>query len=309
MSNGSVVATEQLRVSATAVSDTEISGLRRSRKRGWLKTRVACPFCEPGQGKLDFVDRLIRCRLCGETFSDNNSIFDFLPSNLKHEFRIEEAPDFSAHQYDEVATALIEEVRNQGGKILDCGSGLRSAVDETVVCLDVVALPAVDILAVNQKLPFQDAVFDAVLSLNVLEHVTNPFTCASELARVLKPGGALYCCIPFLQPEHGYPEHYFNATRSGLRQLFSKHLEVEQHFVPRSGEPMWTLHWFLSSYVDRLPVQERQRFLNMRFQDVVDTPPAMLLGEPWVTQLSAEGKWELASTTAAVFRKPETKTS
>jgi hypothetical protein len=143
-----------------------------------------------------------------------------------------------------------------------------------------------------------------VLSLNVLEHVTDPFTCAKELVRVLKPGGVLYCCIPFLQPEHGYPDHYFNATRSGLRQLFANQLEPVRSFVPRSGEPIWTLSWFLSSYVAELPAQERQRFLNMRVWDLIRMPAQSLLDKNWVARLSESGKWELASTTAAVFRKP-----
>jgi SAM-dependent methyltransferase len=167
-----------------------------------------------------------------------------------------------------------------------------------------VPLPTVDVLAVNQRLPFQDAVFDAVLSLNVLEHVTDPFACAAELARVLKPGGLLYCCIPFLQPEHGYPHHYFNATRSGLAQLFTDRLDAVRTFVPRSGEPIWTLNWFLSSYLSELPEPERRRFLKMRVRDLVHARPQALLTRNWVAALSEAGKWELASTTAAVFRKP-----
>ena len=228
---------------------------------------------------------------------------NFLPGRFKREFRIDDAEDFSAHDYDEVASGLIEEVRSKRGKVLDCGSGLRSTVDEAVICLEVVALPTVDVLGVNQKLPFQDSVFDAVLSLNVLEHVTDPFACAAELVRVLKPGGSLYCCIPFLQPEHGYPHHYFNVTRSGLKQLFPAGLELINHFVPRSGEPVWALQWFLSWYAQQLPAAERSTFYNLRIQEIIDSPTDLLLEQSWVSQLSTEGKWKLASTTAAVFRK------
>jgi SAM-dependent methyltransferase len=231
-------------------------------------------------------------------------VLDFLPENLRHRFRIEDAEDISAHQYDEVAMDLVEDVRRRGGKVLDCGSGMRPRVDEAVVCLEVAPFPSVDVLAVNQRLPFRSAAFEAVLSLNVLEHVTDPFACAAELVRVLKPGGRLYCCIPFLQPEHGYPHHYFNATRSGLRQLFPENFEVLQHVVPRSGEPLWTLHWFLSWYAAGLPEEKKQRFLQLRVKDIIDKPPLSVLNEPWVVDLSEQSKWKLASTTAAVFRKP-----
>ncbi|HEX3682987.1 MAG TPA: methyltransferase domain-containing protein [Bryobacteraceae bacterium] len=275
-----VLATEPLRVSAEAIRDAEAARSRRAAKREWILDHVTCP-AKQGDG----------------------SVLDFLPEELKQQFRIDDPAAISAHRYDEVAAGIIEEVRKAGGKVLDCGSGLRANIDETVICVEVAALPTVDVLAVNQRLPFQDSAFDAVLSLNVLEHVTDPFTCAAELVRVLKPGGTLYCCIPFLQPEHGYPHHYFNATRAGLRQLFAQQMEPVRTFVPRSGEPIWSLSWFLSSYAAELPERERQRFLNMRLRDIVNAPAQSLLDKNWVERLSEMGKWELASTTAAVFRK------
>lgn len=278
---GQAAAAERLELTKEAVAQAEAAAGARARKREWLFEHVTGGVDKRGEGPLNF-----------------------LPEEWKQEFRIDDPAAISAHAYDETATGIIDEARRAGGKVLDCGSGLRASVDETVICVEVAALPTVDVLAVNQRLPFRDGVFDAVLSLNVLEHVTEPFQCAAELARVLKPGGILYCCIPFLQPEHGYPHHYFNATRQGLRQLFEKRMEMVRSFVPRSGEPVWTLAWFAASYAAELPEQERRRFLNMRLGDLIGARAEGLLGETWVEGLSEAGKWELASTTAAVFRKP-----
>ncbi len=278
---GQVVTRERLSLIEEAIRQAEASAGARARKREWLLKHVAGPVA-----------------------ASDERFLNFLPDELKQEFHIDDPAAISAHHYDEVAAGIIENVRREGGKVLDCGSGLRANVDETVICVEVTGLPTVDVLAVNQRLPFQDGVFDAVLSLNVLEHVTDPFTCAAELVRVLKPGGVLYCCIPFLQPEHGYPHHYFNATRAGLRQLFANWMEPVHTFVPRSGEPVWSLSWFLSSYAAELPERERQRFLNMRLRELVNAPAQSLLDKNWVAQLSEAGKWELASTTAAVLRKP-----
>jgi SAM-dependent methyltransferase len=281
VANGQTLAIQPFQLREQAIKQADTSAPSRAAKREWLLNHLTVPAKD-----------------------DDGPILDFLPSELRNEFQIDGPTALSAHAYDEVAKDIIEDVRRAGGKVLDCGSGLRANVDETVICVEVTPLPTVDVLAVNQRLPFRDGVFDAVLSLNVLEHVTDPFACAAELVRVLKPGGVLYCCIPFLQPEHGYPHHYFNATRSGLRQLFRTKLEPVRIFVPRSGEPVWTLSWFLESYAAELPVEERQRFLNLRLWDLIRAPAQSLLDKNWVKLLSEAGKWELASTTAAVFRKP-----
>jgi SAM-dependent methyltransferase len=49
--------------------------------------------------------------------------------------------------------------------------------------------------AEGESLPFPDAVFDVVLCDNVVDHALDPAGIASELARVLVPGGLLYFTV------------------------------------------------------------------------------------------------------------------
>jgi SAM-dependent methyltransferase len=49
-------------------------------------------------------------------------------------------------------------------------------------------------------LPFADGSFDAVLLLDVLEHLPDPARALAEARRVLRPGGALVCTVPHLGP-------------------------------------------------------------------------------------------------------------
>ena len=109
--------------------------------------------------------------------------------------------------------------------------------------------------------------------------VRDPFRCAAEIARVLKKGGQLYCCIPFLQPLHGYPHHYFNATPQGARRLFEDLLQIDTVSVPQALHPIWSLHWMVKSWSEGLDDRTREAFLQMPIKELT-APPLSLLERP-----------------------------
>ena len=220
---------------------------------------------------------------------------DFLTEELRQQFAIIETANVSAHGYDEEALALIAEYSK--GLILDCGAGLRADYYPNVVNLEIVPYVSTDVVSVGEVLPFKSGSFDAVFSLNVLEHVRDPFMCAQEICRVLKPGGKLYCVMPFLQPLHAYPNHFFNASHQGLRRLFEEFLHVDRQVVPLSGTPIWTLTWILNRWIQGLPETEREEFAKLTVSELLLEPP-LLLSKSWVTNLPEEVRFELASTTA-----------
>jgi SAM-dependent methyltransferase len=85
----------------------------------------------------------------------------------------------------------------------------------------------VDVVADAYCLPYADNSVDGVYCEAVLEHLEFPDRAAAEMARVLKPGGQLFAATPFLQPYHGYPNHFQNFTLTGHERLFLRQgLEV-----------------------------------------------------------------------------------
>lgn len=228
---------------------------------------------------------------------------DCLTDEDRGRFRIIATDSVSDHPYNPTALRLIDEIGKSGGMVLDCGAGFRTFTSEHLVQVEIVAYPNIDVLAVNQCLPFRDESFDAVISMDVLEHVTDPFAAAAEIARVLKPGGVLYIDLPFLQHEHGYPHHYFNATRMGLRQLFEGKLTVEKHIVPNAGHPSNTVRHVLSSFLAGLPKTRRDEFRGMTVGEILDADHKEFrtgLG----SAISEEVIWRMAHTTQAMFSKP-----
>lgn len=232
---------------------------------------------------------------------EDGRFFDFLTADLREKFDIVDTENVSSHDYDSHALQIISECAD--GLILDCGAGLRRKYYDNVVNFEICPYVTTDVRGVGERLPFLDGVFDAVFSFNVLEHVKDPFTCAREISRVLKPGGRLYCVVPFLQPFHAYPHHYYNMTHMGLKNLFAETLDVESQEVNAGGRPIFTLTWILSAWLAGLPEPTRRKMKRMRVKDLTKSP-FELWQMPFVTELSSDKNLELASTTSLFARKP-----
>ena len=249
------------------------------------------------QRKLERIRPWLRNDLA---HTENRLYFDFLTDDFKSEYGIVDTDKVAANEYHSGALEMIE--RNASGLVLDCGAGMRAVYYSNVVNLEVVPYDTTDVLGIGQCLPFQAETFDAVLSLAVLEHVNDPFLCAREIERVLKPGGELYCGVPFLQPLHAYPNHYYNMTHAGLANLFPS-LEVREQKVVRETLPIWGLTWILRNWAQGLHGPALDEFLNLRVSDLLGEPPEYL-DRGFVTGLSEAKNFELACATVLVAVKP-----
>lgn len=83
---------------------------------------------------------------------------------------------------------VIDELRSNIARAV--GIDVNAEVTAKNICLDEIVFGRLE------KLPFADASFDAIVSLWVLEHVSEPQKVFSEFARVLKPGGFIAFVTP-----------------------------------------------------------------------------------------------------------------
>jgi len=119
------------------------------------------------------------------------------------------------------------------------------------------------------RMPFSDAHFATIVSNSVLEHIPNVEPVVREVARVLRPGGAFYFCVPgpnfrqFLSVAraldalrlHGLAEayrrlfdritrhHYYNAPAEWTERLSRAGLHVERWWSYFSPAALAALEW------------------------------------------------------------------
>jgi len=112
-----------------------------------------------------------------------------------------------------------------GLRVLDVGCGdrpydplLASAAE--IVGFDRPGSPHADVHGEIEAIPVEDASFDVVLCLQVLEHVPDPAAAVRELRRVVRPGGRVLATTHGIYPFHPNPDDLWRWTHTGLEKLF-----------------------------------------------------------------------------------------
>jgi SAM-dependent methyltransferase len=131
----------------------------------------------------------------------------------------------------------------KGVRLLAEAPGLR------VVNVDQSPDSAASVFCDAHDLPFADGSIDAVVVQGVLEHVADPWRCADEIYRVLKPDGLVYSEMAFMQQVHRRGHDFTRFSHIGHRRLFRRFTELESGAVAGPGTALaWAWRYFLASF-------------------------------------------------------------
>lgn len=195
---------------------------------------IHCPQC--GHSTLTSIDRALKCEQCGAVYPIINDVPVFI--NDPHTVTIIS----ETHVSNSIPDEMLDWLGKIDGYSLNIGAGATQTKIPKCIELEYAIFKTTDVVADSHYLPFKDNSFEAVIALNVFEHLNDPVQASSEIFRVLKPGGRLIIRTAFLQPLHEAPYHYYNATKYGVIQWFSN-FQITSCHVSENFNPVYTVAW------------------------------------------------------------------
>jgi len=106
-----------------------------------------------------------------------------------------------------------------------------------------------DIISDITTIPEPDASFDAVMCVEVFEHLPEPIKAIKEFYRLLKPGGYLILTAPFCSLTHFAPYHFYTGYN---RYFYETHL-VANGFETLDLQSNGNYFEYLAQEVRRVP--------------------------------------------------------
>lgn len=207
-----------------------------------------CPVCQ-----ADLIKRSVKppaeiaslvhseelyCASCGLSvpIQEGIPLFTSPPSGVVPSPKLERGPHLGTPWRQANWRFLEQQIRRlkPDACLLDVGAGRGDFADLTAqrrgLALDIYPYPEVDLVCdLTKANPLRPASFDAIVLMNVLEHIYDPHRLFERLVSILKPGGVLIVAVPFMVKLHQTPVDFMRYSQYALERLGQEHgLQVER---------------------------------------------------------------------------------
>lgn len=205
----------------------------------------------------------VNSELFKEEYQIKNGKYTFIPVQEEIVTDFLDKIKYKIKKFDKLYSTLIEiispvypqpfidakriinsEIKGKNVVALNLGSG-NSDFGDDLLNVDILPYQNVDIICDIENIPFKDNSVDYIINIAVLEHVPNPQKVIAEINRILKPGGKIYCFIPFMQPFHASPYDFQRYTYEGMKHQFREFKILKLKPVGPTSGMLWVLQeWF-----------------------------------------------------------------
>lgn len=230
-------------------------------KAAFDTAKLRCTACK-GEALTSIKESLI-CKDCGQKFDirDNKLLFVkvdegvvsdgldrikyfFKKYHKFYNFLVEVISPVYPSANIHTRMIVKNEIAGKGITAINLGSGYSNMSDH-LYNVDLLPYPPVDVVCDIENLPFKDNSIDYIINSAVLEHVPYPAKAIAEIHRVLKPGGKLYCFIPFIQGFHASPYDFQRYTIEGMKIQFAA-FDIQKIY---STGPTSGMLWILQEWI------------------------------------------------------------
>jgi len=112
----------------------------------------------------------------------------------------------------------------------------------------------IDIVSDITNIPVDDNSFDAIMCIEVLEHLFEPVKAIKEFARILKPKGKLILTAPFCSLTHQAPYHFY----TGYNRYWHERVLEENGFLVEEMNYNGDFFEYLAQELRRIPFIEKK---------------------------------------------------
>lgn len=116
-----------------------------------------------------------------------------------------------------------------------------------------------DIVCDITAIPEPDGSFDAIMCIEVFEHLPDPLAAIREFSRLLRPGGVVFLTAPFCSLTHFAPYHFYTGFS---RYFYETHLPASGFYIDSLVEN-GNYFEYLAQEVRRIPTVA-ERYANRR---------------------------------------------
>jgi 2-polyprenyl-3-methyl-5-hydroxy-6-metoxy-1,4-benzoquinol methylase len=102
-------------------------------------------------------------------------------------------------------------------------------------------VPIVRGVNLHERLPFDDASFDVVMMIEVIEHLDSHFSLIAEAGRIVRPGGYVLITAPNIFRLHSRFQFFLTGKHKLIRRRFGWDLEPEQRYAYHITPPDFPL--------------------------------------------------------------------